>query len=59
MHYPLDLLRDIEHSAKLEENYHMFSLRHELRMKIIDLDIRKEARMYRRSRAGKDYIIRL
>ena len=51
--YDLDLLRDIGHSAKLEENYHMFSLRYELRMKIIDLDIRKKARLYRRSRAGK------
>ena len=51
--YDLDLLRDIGHSVKLEENYHMFSLRYELRMKIIDLDIRKKARLYRRSRAGK------
>ena len=51
--YDLDLLRDIGHSPKLEENYHMFSLRYELRMKIIDLDIRKKARLYRRSRAGK------
>ena len=51
--YDLDLLRDIGHSAKLEENYHMFSLRYELRMMIIDLDIRKKARLYRRSRAGK------
>ena len=31
----------------------MFSLGYELRMKIIDLDIRKKARLYRRSRAGK------
>ena len=51
--YDLGLLREIGHSAKLEENYHLFSLRYELRMKIIDLDIRKEARLYRRSRAGK------
>ena len=53
MKFDLDLLRDIGHSAKLEENYHMFSLRYELRMKIIDLDIRKKARLYRGSRAGK------
>ena len=51
--YDLDLLREIGHSAKLEENYHMFSLRYELRMKIIDLDIRKKARVYRRSRVRK------
>ena len=51
--YDLDLLREIGHSAKLEENYHLFSLRYELRMKIIDLDIRKKARLYRRSRVGK------
>ena len=51
--YDLDFLRDTGHSAKLEENYHMFSLGYGLRMKIIDLDRRKKARLYRRSRAGK------
>ena len=51
--YDLDLLRHIGYSAKLEENYHMFLLSYELRMKVIDLDIRMKARLYRKSRAGK------
>ena len=51
--YDLDLLREIGQGAKLEANYHLFSLRYELMMKIIDLDIRKEVSLYRRSRAGK------
>ena len=46
--YDLDLLREIGQGAKLEANYHLFSLRYEL-----DLDIRKKVRLYRRSRAGK------
>ena len=36
--YDLDLLREIGQGAKLEANYHLFSLRYELRMKITDLD---------------------
>ena len=51
--YDLDLLREIGQGAKLKANYHLFLLRYELRMKIIDLDMRKKVRLYRRSRAGK------
>ena len=51
--YDLDLLREIGQGAKLKANYHMLSLKYELRMKIIDLDIRKKVRLYKRSRAGK------
>ena len=51
--YDLDLLREIGQGATLEANYHLFSLRYKLRMKIIDLDIRKKVSLYRRSKAGK------
>ena len=51
--YDLDLLREIGQGAKLKANHHLFSLKYELRMKIIDLDIRKRVRLYRSSRAGK------
>ena len=52
--YDLDLLWEIGQGAKLKPNYHLFSLRYELRMKIIDLDIRK-----RGAGQERDYIIRL
>ena len=51
--YDLDCLREIGQGAKLKANCHLFSLKYELRMKIIDLDIRKKVSLYRRSRAGK------
>ena len=51
--YDLDLLREIGQGAKLKANHHLFSLKYELRMKIIDLDIRKRVRLYRSSRAEK------
>ena len=51
--YDPDLLREIGQGAKLKSNYHLFSLKYELRMKITDLDVRKKLRLYRRSRAGK------
>ena len=51
--YDLDWLRESGQGAKSKANYHLFSLKYELRMKIIDLDIRKKVSQYRRSRAGK------
>ena len=51
--YNLDLLQGIGQGAKLKANLHLFSLKYELRMKIIGLDIRKRVRLYRSSRAGK------
>ena len=51
--YDLDCLRDIGQGAKLKAKYHLFSCKYKLRMKIIDLDIRKKVSLYRRSRAGK------
>ena len=51
--YDPDLLREIGQGAKFKANYHLFSLKYELRMKIIDLDIRKKVMLYKRSRAGK------
>ena len=51
--YNLDVLREIGQCAKLEANHHPFSLKYELRMKIIGMDIRKRVRLYRSSRAGK------
>ena len=51
--YSLDVLRGIGQCAKSEANHHLFSLKYELRMKIIGMDIRKSARPYRKSRAGK------
>ena len=51
--FDLDCLREIGQGAKLKANYHLFSLKCELRMKIIDLDIRKKVHLYRRSKAGK------
>ena len=51
--YSFDVLRGIGQCAKLEANHHLFSLKYELRMKIIGMDIRKSARLYRSSRAGK------
>ena len=36
----------------LKANYHPFSLKYELRIKIIDLDIRKKVRQYKRSQVG-------
>ena len=40
--YDKDQLREIGQRAKLKANYHLFSLKYELRSKIIDLDIRKK-----------------
>ena len=51
--YDLDCLREIRQGAKSKASYHLLSLKYELRMKIIDLDIRKKVGQYRRSRAGK------
>ena len=50
--YDLEWLRKIGHGAKSKANYHLFSLKYELRMEIIDLDIRKKVSQYRRSRTG-------
>ena len=51
--YNLDVLHEIGQCAKLEANHHLFSLKYELRMRIIGMDIRKRVRLYRSSRAGK------
>ena len=51
--YNLDMLCEIGQCAKSKANYHLFSLKYELRMRIIGLDIRKRVRLYRSSRAGK------
>ena len=53
LRYDLDCLREIGQGAKLKANYHLFSLKYELRMKITDLDIRKKLSLYRRRRVGK------
>ena len=50
--YDQDWLREIGQRAKLKANYHVFSLKYELRSKIIDLDIRKKIGQCRRSQAG-------
>ena len=50
--YDQDQLREIGQRAKLKANYHPFSLKDELSSKIINLDIRKKIRQYRRSQAG-------
>ena len=50
--YDLEWLREIGEGARSKANYHLLSLKYELRMKIIDLDIRKKVSQYRRSRAG-------
>ena len=52
LNYDQEQLREIGQRAKLKANYHLFSLKYEIRMKIIDLDIRKKVRQYRRSWAG-------
>ena len=51
--YNLDVLCEIRLCAKLEANYHLFSMKYELRMGIIGMGIRKRVRLYRSSRAGK------
>ena len=50
--YDLEWLREIGQRAKSKANYHIFSLKYELRIKITDLDIRKKVRQYRRSKVG-------
>ena len=52
LNYDLEQLREIGQRVKSKANYHLFSLKYELRIKIIDLDIRKKVRQYRRSWAG-------
>ena len=49
LNYDQEQLREIGQRAKSKANYHLFSLKYEIRMKIIDLDIRKKVRQYRRS----------
>ena len=51
--YNLDVLREIRQCAKLEANYHLFSLKYVLRMRIIGMGIRKRVWLYRSSRTGK------
>ena len=52
LNYDWEQLRKIGQRAKSKANYHLFSLKYELRIKIIDLDIRKKVKQYRRSPAG-------
>ena len=52
LNYNQEELREIGQRAKLKANYHLFSLQYELRSKIIDLDMRKKVRQYRRSQVG-------
>ena len=52
LNYDLEQLREIGQRAKSKADHHLFSLKYELRIKIIDLDIRKKVRQYRRSQAG-------
>ena len=52
LNYDQEQLREIGQRAKSKVNYHLFSLKHELRIKITDLDIRKKVRQYRRSWVG-------
>ena len=52
LNYDLEQLREIGQRVKSEANYHLFSLKYELRIRIIYLDIRKRVRQYRRSQAG-------
>ena len=59
LHHDLEQLKEIGQRAKSKANYHLFSLKYELRIKIIDLGIRKKVRQYRRSWAGTNYFIRL
>ena len=51
--YNFDVLQEIRQCAKLEANYHLFSLKYVLRMRIIGIGIRKRVQLYRSSRAGK------
>ena len=53
LNYDQEQLREIGQRAKSKANYHLFSLKYEIRMKIINLDIRKKVRQYRRSWAGR------
>ena len=50
--YDQDQLGEIGQRAKIKANYHLFSLKYGLRSKIIDLDMWKTKRPYRRSWAG-------
>ena len=42
LNYDPEQLREIGQRAKSKANYHLFSLKYELRIKIIDQDIRKK-----------------
>ena len=50
--YTSDQLLNIGLTSKLASNYNNFFLEQEVRSKIIELEIRKHPRPYRRSRAG-------
>ena len=50
--YTSDQLHNIGLRSKLTGNYNSFFLEQEVRSKIIELEIRKHPRPYRRSRAG-------
>ena len=52
--YDLDCLREIGQGAKLKANYHLFSLKYELRMKIIDLDMREESKSVQEEQDRKE-----
>ena len=52
LNYDQEQEREIGQRTKLKANYHLLSLKYELRSKIIDLDIRKKVRQYRRSWVG-------
>ena len=56
--YDLEQLRETGQRAKSKANYHLFSLKYELRIKIIDLDIRKKDSI-RGAGQEQDYFIRL
>ena len=59
LNYDQEQLREIGQRAKSKASYHLFSLKYELRIKMIDLGIRKTVRQYRRSRARTKLFLKI